>query len=198
MYGLVILAVLGQPVAKPAAGGIPPQQVLASIDTRGNLTITQVSSAPMGGYLGAPMMPMPPMPGPEKTPAKPKVKVTHLTVTMTEMPAKDVRAYTVEGREISTENLSTMLARERPVLVALDGKKVDPFYLRLYKEDTIVLVPPANTMGGGGWGGGFGGYGGYGGPGSVYVPVPTTVPPVGEPIKNVPVRRPVEKKEVDR
>ena len=50
-----------------------------------------------------------------------------------------------------------MLAKEKTVLVAMDGKKLDPFYTQLYKDDTIVLVPPANTLNAGG-----GAYGGYG------------------------------------
>ena len=45
-------------------------------------------------------------------------------------------------------------------LIALDGKKVDPFHLQLYKEGTIVLVPPPNTLNLS--------HGGYGGPGGFY------------------------------
>ena len=56
-------------------------------------------------------------------------------------------------------------------LVALDGKKVDPFHLQLYKDGTIVLVPPANTLNLGGYGGAIGGY-----TGPVPVPVPFAEP----------------------
>jgi hypothetical protein len=161
MSSLILFAVLAQGAPEPAAAGaMPPQQVLASIDARGNLTITQVSCHCPGEHM-AMVMPAPVPPGGEKTPAKgkPRVKVTNLMVTMTEMPAKDVQAYTAEGREIPAEKLAEMLTKERTVLVALDGKKVDPFHLKLYKDDTIVLVPPPNTVGTGGgfspWGGGY-------------------------------------------
>jgi hypothetical protein len=180
MYGLFWLAILAQPAPEPAAaGGLPPEQVLASIDARGNLTITQVAAACGGGLMGPIVFPALPAAEGEKAPAKAKskVKVTSLMVTVTEMPAKDVQAFTAEGRPISAERLATLLAKERAVLVALDGKKVDPFHLQLYKDDTIVLVPPANTVGGGG---GFGGWG-YGGH-AVAVPAPLT-PPVREAVK---------------
>jgi hypothetical protein len=177
MYGFFLFAALAQPAPEPAAaGGLPPEQVLASIDTQGNLTITQVACACPGGFMGPRAFPAPEG---EKAPAKAKskVKVTSLMVTLTEMPAKDVQAFTAEGRPISAERLATLLAKERAVLVALDGKKVDPFHLQLYKEDTIVLVPPANTVGGDGGYGGWG-YGGH----AVAVPAPLT-PPAGDVIK---------------
>jgi hypothetical protein len=210
MSSLILFAVLAQAPPEPAAAGaMPPQQVLASIDARGNLTLTQVSCYCPGEFMGMMAMPAPPVPEGEKAPAKakPKVKVTNLMVTMTEMPAKDVKAYTAEGREVPAEKLAELLAKERTVLVALDGKKVDPFHLKLYKDDTIVLVPPPNTVGTGGgsnpWGGGYGGWG------AVYAPAgPSTTPavPIAPPLvkplpgEKLPPRRVLEKKEekIDR
>ena len=59
------------------------------------------------------------------------------------------RGVTADGRTVNAETLAKLLTKERPVLVARDGKKPDPFLLQLYKEDAIVLVLPANTLGGG-------------------------------------------------
>ena len=188
MYSVILLAALAQPETKPAEpGGVPPTQMLARIDAKGNLKITSVTSIDYGGCYGygAPMpAPAPrdgraPAKAPEKAPDKVpvKVKVTQLIVMTAEMPAKDVKAYSATGKAITPETLASQLAKERPVLVALDGKKVDPFLLQLYKEDTIILVPPANTLGAGT--GGFGGYGGYVGPttgGTYPVPAPSTTP----------------------
>src|SRR5262249_35765784 len=113
------------------------------IDAKGNLRITRASSP--CGY------------GPETETAvlvkrgdeKVAVKVKHTSVILTtvELPASAVEAYTADGKPISAEKLATALAKERTVLVALDGRKVDPFLLQLYKDDAIVLVPPANTLG---------------------------------------------------
>jgi hypothetical protein len=139
MFGLVLLAALAQPAPEPAApGGMAPEQALAVIDAKGKLTITRVGCACA--------QEMTVTKGADKEAVQVKVKVTSLTLTTAELPAKYVEAYTADGKPVTPEKLATLLARERPVLVAGDGKKADPFYLALYKEDTIVLVPPANTL----------------------------------------------------
>ncbi len=141
MYTLLALTVLAQ-APDPAASSAQPAQVLARIDARGNLTMTSVSPIePVAvGCYGFP----PPLSVPGK--AAVAVKVTRAVVITAELPAKSVTAYSVDGKAISAETLATLLAKDRTVLVALDGKKVDPFFLQLYKEGTIILVPPANTL----------------------------------------------------
>ena len=147
MSSLVLLAALVQAAPEPAApSGMPPEQALASIDAKGNLTIVHVACSCVGNMNGGYIMPAH---GPKETakgPGKPKIKVANLTVTTAELPAKNVEAYTADGRAIDADKLRTLLAKERTVLVAMEGKKVDPFFLQLYKEDAIVLVPPANTI----------------------------------------------------
>lgn len=132
MCSLLVLAVLAQPAVELSQ----PIQAAARIDGAGNLIISVVSEAGPG------------FAGPVEFPGKAKVKVKVLSVfvTTTELPAKSVEAYTVDGRLVTAERLTELLAKERTVLVALDGKKVDPFLLQLYKEGTILLVPPANTV----------------------------------------------------
>jgi hypothetical protein len=144
MISLVLLTALAQP-APAALGATQPVQVLARIDAKGNLTITSVTS--LGSGTALPAMP-PPDVVPPKAPAKEpvKVKVTTVVVMTMELPAKAVEAYTTDGRTLPAEKLAELLAKDRPVLVATDGKKVDPFLLQLYKEGTILLVPPPNTI----------------------------------------------------
>lgn len=144
MFSIVLMTALAQ----PAPGGAQPAQVVARID-KGNLTITFVTDFPSGGYGSGPGTVVP-VSG--KAPVK--VKVTSVVVTTAELPAKEVAAYSTDGKAISAETLANLLAKERTVLIALDGKKIDPFQLQLYKEGTIVLVPPANTLN---LSGGFGG-----------------------------------------
>jgi hypothetical protein len=154
MFPLALLALaLAEPVepvqpALPApAGGLPPTQMLASIDGAGQLRLTCVSAAPCEGPgVREQLVPLPGAGGPNKLPNQVKVKVSTLIVTTVEIAAKHVEAYTIDGRPIAAEKLATLLAKERSVLVAADGKKVDPFLLQLYKEDTIILVPPANAL----------------------------------------------------
>jgi hypothetical protein len=151
MFSIVLLTALAQP-APAAPSGAQPAQVVARIDAKGNLTITTISNAPNpAGCYGLPPAPF----APGKEPVK--VKVRSVLVTTMELAAKEVEAYSVDGKRISAETLASLLEKDRPVLLALDGKKPDPFQLQLYKEGTIVLVPPANTLNLGGYGGpGFG------------------------------------------
>ncbi len=57
-------------------------------------------------------------------------------------PLAEVRAFDLMGQPIETQQLHKLLARETTVVVSADGKNVDPFYLRVMKEGTIVLVLP--------------------------------------------------------
>jgi len=179
MYSLLVLAALAHSAAEPAApGGSPPEQVLASIDGKGKLTITHVTCACYGPATQENTVNAQDPKGKDKIPVK--VKVSSVVVTTAELPARFVEAYSTDGKAISAETLATLLAKERAVLVAMDGKKVDPFYLQLYKEGTIILVPPANTLN---MGGAVGAYSG---------PVPVPAPPVPDriPVPLPPERRP--------
>ena len=169
-YGLVLLAALAQPAPDPAAsGGVPPQQALAVIDGDGTLKITQATTGCYGPATQETTVDVTEKKGTERVAAKATVKVTTVMLTTIEIPAKYVEAYTVEGTPIAREKLTEMLAKERTVLVAMDGKKVDPFHLQLYKEGTIVLVPPENALGSAG--NGF-----FAVPG--VVPAPEPIPPL--------------------
>jgi hypothetical protein len=190
MYTLLALTVLAQPAPAPGAGATQPTQVVARID-KGNLLITSVANLGGSDYAGCygfpgVVVPADPAALPGKAPAKApvKVKVSRVVLTTVELPAKEVEAYTTDGKTVSAEKLAEMLAKERTVLIAPDGKKVDPFYLQLYKEGTIVLVPPANTL--------HPLQGGYGGPayGS-----PAYGPPIRAPREELPA--PLDRKPPD-
>jgi hypothetical protein len=157
MYSLLALTLLAQaPEVLAASGSSPPEQVLAKIDGKGNLVITSVTCACYGPAQQEHTVTV----GDPKAKVPVKVKTASVIVTTAELPARHVEAYSVDGKTISAETLTTLLAKEKTVLVAMDGKKVDPFYLQLYKEGTIILVPPANTLQLGGMGGYVGGYSG--------------------------------------
>jgi hypothetical protein len=121
-----------------------PEQVMASIDAKGKLTIVHVSCNCYGPGMNEMAVDVPGKK--DEKPAKIKVKVSSVVMTTVELPAKHVEAFTAGGERIDAEKLAKLLGKERTVLVVLDGKKPDPFHLQLYKDDTIVLVPPANTV----------------------------------------------------
>jgi hypothetical protein len=184
MYSLLVLTALTHAAPEPPSpGGSPPEQVLAVINAKGKLTLVHVSCACYGPGGQENTVTVQAMKGREKVPVK--VKVNSVMVLTAELPAEAVEAYTTDGKTISLEKLATLLEKEKTVLVAMDGKKVDPFYLQLYKEGTIVLVPPANTLNPG--------YGGYG-----VVPVGgATLPPMEDvPVRPLPPEKlpPAEKK----
>ncbi len=173
MYTLLVLTALAQPGAPPAEAapsGTPPEQVLATIDAKGKLTIIHVACNCYGPAVQENTVEVPGKK--DEKPTKVKVKISSVTMTTAELPAKAVQAYTVDGSQIEPEKLAKLLAKERTVLVATDGKKVDPALLQLYKGDTIVLVPPANALNLGG--------GQYAVPGVAVQPeaIPVPLPPM--------------------
>lgn len=146
MFTLFLLAAFVQPDVPQPEGPRPGVQSsmalaqgLAVINDKGTLTITRVEAV-MGTkeiWLKRPA---------KKDSEKVQVKatVTSVQLTVVELPAHVIQAYTVAGKAIDAAKLGEMLAKERTVLITLDGKKADPFHLELYKEDTIILVTPAN------------------------------------------------------
>jgi hypothetical protein len=53
-----------------------------------------------------------------------------------------VEAYEAYGEAVDAKRMMEWLARERPVLVSADGRKVDPFHMQVIKRGTLVLVLP--------------------------------------------------------
>ncbi|MCE9529712.1 MAG: hypothetical protein K8T89_01015 [Planctomycetes bacterium] len=87
---------------------------------------------------------------------------------------KDLTITTPSGKEISVEAAQKALAKGGLVVVSTDGKKVSPAYLRLFKEDVLVLVSPDLIQ--------MGGFNGFGGFGGGNVPAILPLPPVPAPI----------------
>jgi hypothetical protein len=58
-------------------------------------------------------------------------------------PLEEVQVYDTRGKAVSPKKLPGLLKGETFVLVSADGKPVDPLYLRLVKEGTLVFVLPA-------------------------------------------------------
>jgi hypothetical protein len=65
-------------------------------------------------------------------------------------PAADVEVYDTEGRRLTRKDAAGRLSKRKAVLVSADGREVDPFYLQVAREGTLVLVvkadrPPAKA-----------------------------------------------------
>jgi hypothetical protein len=54
--------------------------------------------------------------------------------------SKEVQAFDTDGKKVDPKKLAELLKKQTVVLVSADGRPVDPFYLRIIKEGTAVLV----------------------------------------------------------
>jgi hypothetical protein len=138
--------VLASAVAAPAPAeeaikapeGIPPATVIASITKDGEFEITQPALVPetrnevrtrtVGGVT-----------------VSETVQVTVFkTVQVTRrIKGEGVKVYTAAGKEVDAKGVAEKLKKQTVVLFAADGKKVDPYYLKIIKADTLVVVAPA-------------------------------------------------------
>jgi hypothetical protein len=117
--------------------GPQPLQVVARMDRDGNVLVRQI-------------VPVYRQEVREKVEQKDgravKVAYTVTVMTQTEVQHKlaghSVQAFGTDGKKIERKALERLLKNEAIVLLSMDGKKVDPFYLRLVKEGTVVLVGP--------------------------------------------------------
>ncbi|MGE5754552.1 MAG: hypothetical protein ACM35G_02370 [Planctomycetaceae bacterium] len=57
-----------------------------------------------------------------------------------------VQAKTADGKSVRPEDLSQRLAKETPVLVGFAVLPIDPTYLQVVKDDTLLLLLPAPPM----------------------------------------------------
>src|SRR5437763_14172585 len=71
-----------------------------------------------------------------------RYKVQHVTTVL----ARPL-AYDRSGKAVDAKRLATLLAKPTVVLQSVDGKPVDPFYLRTVKEGTLILSMPISPLG---------------------------------------------------
>jgi uncharacterized protein YkwD len=64
-----------------------------------------------------------------------------LSVRMMELPVQQFKVYNSDSQEIAADELPKLLQREQVVLVALDGKQVDPLYREFIEKGTLILTP---------------------------------------------------------
>ncbi len=82
-----------------------------------------------------------------------KLLITRLTSDKPEttyqsqfLAVKAIRFFGSDGKEIDLAKAVTALQKPTAVLLSSDGKPVDPHYLRMFKEGTLVLVGPENVQ----------------------------------------------------
>ncbi len=133
------------PVPAPKATlpkGPPPRIVSASIDSEGGFQFVEVATkyvpqqrareVVVGGQV-------------QKVTETVMVPVTQMVQRKVE--SESVEVYGVDGKKIDPEEVRKLAGKTVPVLVSSDGKPVDPFFLRLAREGTLVLVLSAKGAG---------------------------------------------------
>jgi hypothetical protein len=108
----------------------------ASIDAKGILSIRESggTTTTQKAYLKAEG---------EGTPKGPvKIREVFAVTRMRSLEASGVHAQRADGKAVSTASLRQLLKKELPVLVSQDGKRVDPYYSRIFRGDTLILVLP--------------------------------------------------------
>ncbi len=148
LYAVVLTAALGAPAPADepikAPQGPPPQQIIASMTSEGLFELTQPSLVPVAETRERVVTI-------KGQAVKQLVQVTTFkTVQVTRrIKGEGVKVYTAAGKEVDAKNVSEKLKKPTIVLFAADGNKVDPFYLKIVKADTLVIVAPrpATTTG---------------------------------------------------
>jgi hypothetical protein len=125
-----------EPPPKPPEGA-PPATVIASITKEGDVEITQAAMVPMQEQRQRVVT----IDGRAVT--ETYQVTTFKTVPVTHRIKGDaVKVYTAAGKEVEARDVPEKLKKQTTVLFAADGKKVDPFYLKIIKPDTLVIVGP--------------------------------------------------------
>jgi hypothetical protein len=142
----LLALVLASSVAAPAPAeeplkvpqGPPPAQVIASVTKEGEFEITQPVLVPEQRNEVRTV-------NVNGTPVTQTVTVTVFkTVQVTRrIKPEGVKVYTAAGKEVDAKDVPDKLKKPAIVLFANDGNKVDPFYLKIIKPDTLVVVAPA-------------------------------------------------------
>jgi hypothetical protein len=146
MSPALLAAVLSAAVAAPAPAeeikppaGPPPTQVVASMDKDGNIIeviqtvieyrteVRTVTKVIMGKNVAE-----------NYTVTVPVTKQTRQ-----QFAAKDAKVYTAGGKEVGAKDVPDKLKKPTIALLSANGQKVDPFYLKIIKEDTLVIVAQA-------------------------------------------------------
>jgi hypothetical protein len=76
-----------------------------------------------------------------------RVKDVFMTQRVRSLSASGAQAFRADGKAVSPAALRALLKKETPVLVSLNGRPVDPYYLQVYRSDTLVLVVPVAGYG---------------------------------------------------
>ncbi len=135
---LTLSMALGAPVPPPTAPvavGMAPRVVELKPDANGKITVqitrTETQRVTLGG-------PVPPGGG---APAVREIEVPVTKQIMAELgDVKDLTITTADGKKLDREEALKKLGKGGIVVVSADGNAVSPAFLKVFKDETLVLV----------------------------------------------------------
>jgi hypothetical protein len=138
---LTLSLALGAPIppqGPPVASGPAPQVVELKPDDKGKVLVTVLRTEKV--QVGAVARPAAPG-APAGAPANAEITVARFT-TVELSDVKDLTVTTADGKKVDKEEALKKLARGGVVVVSSDGKAVSPVFLKVFKDDTLVLASP--------------------------------------------------------
>jgi len=138
---LALSLTLAAPVPAPAApipAGTPPRLMELKADANGKVMVQVYRSQKVKVQAPAANAPVP---GNDIAPA-----VAQREVWVSEMveigEVKDLTVTTADGKKLTTDEALKRLTDGTVVVISGDGKPVSPVFLKVFKDDTLVLVSP--------------------------------------------------------
>ncbi|MBY0456574.1 MAG: hypothetical protein K2V38_04500 [Gemmataceae bacterium] len=147
LTSLVLTAAIAAPVPAPqpaAPTGAAPQIVELKPNADGKITIavSRMEKMEVRPAIGIAVPPggVAPQPAPIQPPAQVREFVRRMNVELSTV--KDLVVTTADGKKIETEEALKKLEKGGIVVVTTDGKPVSPAFLKLFKDDVLVLSSP--------------------------------------------------------
>ena len=161
---LTLSLALGAPVppsTAPVATGTAPRVMELKADANGKVMVPVTRTEKLQGGVGAAIAPAPGNAGG----IAPAVIMQNVVKMVEIGEVKDLVFTTADGMKVEAEAATKKLAAGAIVVITNDGKPVSPAFLKVFKDDTLVLVSPEliNPVGG---------FGGIGRPGIRPLPAP--------------------------
>ncbi|WP_439631906.1 hypothetical protein [Gemmata sp.] len=175
---LTLSLALAAPVPAPTAPvptGAAPRVVEMKADASGKVMVTITRMEKVQIAVGAAIAPIG---GGNAPPPAQLVREMPVTKAVELGEVKDLVFTQADGMKVEAEVAMKKLAGGAVVVMTSDGKAVSPAFLKVFKDDTLVLVSPEFVVPVGGIGGGVGKPGIIGRPGGIR-PLPAVIPPGG-------------------
>ena len=139
MYTLLLGTLLLQPAPEPpsdAIKGVPPLLVKAKVAKDELVSIATITKTVYKAEIRTRIM------DGKAVPYTVEVPVTVQSTILRAWDLKKAKIASAGGKKIDLDTLRKRLAVETPVFVSADGKPIDKGYLKLLREDVIVIEAP--------------------------------------------------------